>query len=123
MPTLPFAQEIITNKQVPLNSLSIHKARSIFAGRTSSWSNGLPITIFVFPDRDEKHQEFCSHALDVFPRQLRRSWDRMIYSGTGDGPLIVNSEAEMLERVKQTPGAIGYIINTDGAEEYIVPIQ
>lgn len=123
MPVRLYAQEIIANKEVPVDSLTIHLARSIFAGRTTSWSNGLPITIFVFPDRDNKHIEFCSQALSIFPRQLRRSWDRMIYTGIGDGPIIVESEEEMIKRVTSTPGAIGYVINHNGTEQYVIPIK
>jgi hypothetical protein len=40
---------------------------------------------------------------------LRRAWDRMVFTGTGFAPTVVQSEREMIERVRSTPGAIGYV--------------
>ncbi|PSJ15922.1 hypothetical protein C7H79_16365, partial [Nitrosomonas supralitoralis] len=45
----------------------------------------------------------------VFPYQLRSTWDRLVYSGTGQAPITVNSAEEMLARVANTPGSIGYL--------------
>jgi hypothetical protein len=46
--------------------------------------------------------------LQLFPYQLRRAWDRQLFSGTGQAPTVVADEQEMLRRVAATPGAIGY---------------
>jgi ABC-type phosphate transport system substrate-binding protein len=45
----------------------------------------------------------------MFPHQLRRAWDRLVYSGTGQAPVMVESEEEMREKVAASPGAIGYL--------------
>jgi hypothetical protein len=45
----------------------------------------------------------------MFPYQLRRVWDRQLFSGTGQAPSVVTSQDEMLRRVAATPGAIGYV--------------
>jgi hypothetical protein len=47
---------------------------------------------------------------------LRRAWDRMVFTGTGFAPTIVRSEAEMIERVRSTPGAIGYVSKRERSE-------
>jgi hypothetical protein len=46
---------------------------------------------------------------------LRRAWDRMVFTGTGFAPTIVRSEKEMIERVRSTPGAIGFVRKRDPA--------
>jgi hypothetical protein len=60
------------------------------------------------PDNDELHKAFVKETLHMFPHQLRRTWNRMTYTGTGQPPITVYSVAEMLEKVKNTPNAIGY---------------
>ena len=45
----------------------------------------------------------------MFPYQLRRLWDKQIFSGTGIAPTTVKSIEEMRERVANTKGAIGYL--------------
>ena len=32
----------------------------------------------------------------------------MLFTGTGKAPAVVNSQAEMIEMIQSTPGAIGY---------------
>jgi hypothetical protein len=47
--------------------------------------------------------------LSLYPRQLRRVWDRQLYSGTGQAPETVADEGEMRSKVGSTLGAIGYL--------------
>jgi len=84
--------------------------RSIFAMRTPHWPNGLPIQVFVLDDQAPIHISFCKHLLGMFPYQLRRVWDRQVFSGTGIAPITVKTEQEMINRVATTQGAIGYIM-------------
>ena len=70
--------------------------------------NGDPIRVFVLPDRHLLHIRFSKEALGVYPYQLRSTWDRILYSGTGVPPTVVNTPQEVRERVDETPGAIGY---------------
>lgn len=74
-----------------------------------TWSDGTKIRVFVFPDDDPLHQSLAKEKLKVFSYQLRSNWDRLVYSGTGQAPIKVNSSEEMLAKVASTPGAIGYL--------------
>ena len=77
--------------------------------RMTSWPSGQPVRVFVLGDKDDLHATFSKRILGVFPHQLRRAWNRQIFSGTGQAPEKVADQKEMLDRVTQTPGAIGYI--------------
>jgi len=83
--------------------------RSIFSMRTRYWTNGEKIRVFVLPDDNVLHKAFVKQRLHMFPYQLRRTWDRMTYTGTGQPPVTVNSVSEMLEKIKRTKYSIGYI--------------
>ncbi len=103
------AQVLIINPDNIDTDLSLNTVRSIFAMRTHQWSDGSPIHVFVLEDNDNLHSDFCKEILKVFPYQLRRLWDKQIFSGTGVAPTTVKSIEEMRERVANTKGAIGYI--------------
>lgn len=103
------AQYIIANADVTTSSIDRNRARLIFTMRINQWSDQQPVAVFVLPDDAPLHREFAKSALGVFAYQLRQTWDRQVFSGTGQAPLQVASEAEMIERVSQTPGAIGYV--------------
>jgi len=83
--------------------------RSIFSMRTRYWVNGEKIRVFVLPDDNVLHKAFVKEKLQMFPHQLRRTWNRMTYTGTGQPPVTVDSIEEMLEKIKSTAYSIGYI--------------
>lgn len=101
--------EIIANPSVNEKTLSVNSLRSIFSMRLRTWPDGTKIRVFVLPDDDQLHQIFSKGKLNVFPYQLRSTWDRLVFSGTGQAPIKVNSSEEMLTKVASTPGAIGYL--------------
>ena len=101
--------EIVTNPGVTEKTLSVNSLRSIFSMRLKTWSDGTKIRVFVLSDEDQLHQIVSKEKLNVFPYQLRSTWDRLVFSGTGQAPIKVNSSEEMLDKVASTPGAIGYL--------------
>lgn len=119
------ATEIIVNKgSVARNSISLKEVRAIYSMRLRKWPDGVPVSVFVLPEGSEAHSEFCKNTLRIFPHQLKAAWERLVYSGTGAGPVVVRSEQEMIEAVAATPGAIGYIEkSTERADVQILPLH
>ena len=101
--------EIVANPGVNEKILTVNSLRSIFSMRLKTWSDGTKIRVFVLSDDDELHQIFSKEKLNVFPYQLRSTWDRLVFSGTGQAPTKVSSNEEMLAKIASTPGAIGYL--------------
>jgi ABC-type phosphate transport system substrate-binding protein len=110
------AVDVLVNAGEPEQEITRSKLRGIFGMRLRAWPDGMPVRVFVLDDNDSLHQEFSKAVLQIYPYQLRQNWDRLLYSGTGQPPVLVGSEAEMLKRVSETPGAIGYV------REYRAPV-
>ncbi|MGX2030285.1 MULTISPECIES: substrate-binding domain-containing protein [Methylocaldum] len=91
------------------DSLSADTLREIFFMRLTSWPDGTPIRVFVLPDKHPLHVRFSKEVLGVYPFQLRAAWDRLVFSGTGLIPHMVETVGEMREMVRATPGGIGYV--------------
>ncbi len=102
------AQDMIVNDGMNLTSLSRNQARLYFSQKAQLWPDGAPVRVFVLPDEHPLHRSFCKRVLGLFPYQLRRVWDRMVFSGTGQAPTTVTSEKQLIRGVATTPGAIGY---------------
>lgn len=103
------AQEVVVNPDVPKENLSRNALRAIFGMRLQIWPDGTPIRVFVLTDESKIHAAFAKKKLGIFPHQLRRAWDRLVYSGTGQAPHEVSSAQEMRAKIASTPGAIGYL--------------
>ena len=104
--------QIVAHPKVHESSLSVNVLRAIFSMRMRTWSDGNLIKVFVLSDNDELHNDFAKEKLNVFPYQLRLAWDRLVFSGTGQAPIHVDSHDEMLAKIASTPGAIGYLKTT-----------
>lgn len=83
--------------------------RAMYAMRVREWPDGTPVKVFVLPDTDPLHAEFCRDLLGTYPYVMRTVWDRLVYTGTGVAPETVRSEAEMRSKVSSTKGAVGYV--------------
>ena len=103
------AAEIVVHRALNQRDLTLNVARLLFTMRLLRWPDGTRVRVFVLPDSDPLHRVFAKQTLDLYPRQLRRVWDRHLFSGSGAVPVTVDSVDEMLRRVAETPGAIGYL--------------
>lgn len=118
------AVEIIVNNSVVQQQLSLSELRSIFTMRQRYWNEGNKIRVFVLSDNHPLHRNFAKHQLGIFPHQLRRTWDRQVFSGTGQAPEEVDSEQEMLDTIMNTPNAIGYFeTNPDNENVHVLEIR
>ncbi|MGH8487535.1 MAG: hypothetical protein ACREXS_01330 [Gammaproteobacteria bacterium] len=97
-----------TSEAIARNTLS-----AIFSMRLRAWEDGTPIRVYVLPDNHAVHGFFCKQILGVFPHQYRAAWDRLVYSGTGQAPLEVESEEEMRARLAGTRGEAPVIVGNE----------
>ena len=74
---------VIANPSVPVSHLDRNLARRLFTLSLTEWRDGTAVTVFVLADDAETHVEFTRKILALYPRQLRRVWDRRLYTGTG----------------------------------------
>lgn len=102
------AVDVIVSPSLASTKLDRRLLRSVFSMRLRQWPDGSPIRVFVLPDSDPLSDQFYRERLGMYSYVLRRAWDRMVFTGTGFAPTVVQTEKEMIERVRSTPGAIGY---------------
>ncbi len=102
-------QDLVVHPSVAASAVSRNDTRLYFTMRIKEWPDGTSVKVFSLPDNHPTHERFAKAVLGLFPYQLRRLWDRQVFSGTGQAPVAVQSEQELAERVAETPGAIGYV--------------
>ena len=105
---------LIAHTSNPQTKLYRRTLRGIYSMRMQTWPDASSLTVYVLADDSAVHKHFCREFLGVSPFNLRRNWDRLIFSGAGQAPVKVKTEAEMKQKVASTPGAIGYV-----TKEYI----
>lgn len=116
----PYAPSINQNAVYPVvnvkteqQSVNKNGLSAIFKMRLRAWSDGSEITVFVLHDDNPLHKQFCKQILNVFPHQMRRYWNKLVFSGTGQAPIELENKEEMINKIINTPGAIGYLQGKD----------
>lgn len=104
-----YSVKVITNTSVDVKSLTKAQLRRIYSMRQLRWENNEKITVFVLPSSQSLHQRFSKQKLKIFPYKLDRIWNKLIYSGLGTAPIVVDTEQALIEAVTKTSGAIGYV--------------
>lgn len=110
-----YSQTVIVNSDNEITSLSKSTLKAIFSMRLRTWPDGTPITVFIQNRDSQIHQKFCRSKLEILPYQIQRTWDVLVFSGTGQSPIEVNGESEIKQKVGRIKGAIGYISDIEGA--------
>ena len=112
--TLAFAAEktnthIIVNTDTDAREINEFDLMAIFSMQKQYWENGQIIQIVSLRTDHPLHQQFTLEHLGIQPYQLERGWNRNIFRGIGKKPIIVNTLEDLVNKVMDIPGAIGYI--------------
>lgn len=88
-------------------SLSPKQVQDIFLGRTRAFPSGEPALPIdqASPLRAEFYQALTERPIE----QINAYWARLMFTGQSSPPAQVRDDAEMLQKVREQVGAIGYI--------------
>lgn len=100
---------VVANTLDRVQTLDQFALQRIYKMRQKVWQNGESIQVFVLPNDYPLHQTFVQQHLGLSVNQLNRAWSRLVFSGRGVMPTRVFDETQMLQKLQQTPGAIGYV--------------
>jgi ABC-type phosphate transport system substrate-binding protein len=92
-----------------LNKKAISK---IFLGKSKKFPSGTaakPVTL----DSGATSAEFTKSVLGKSESQIKAYWSKLLFTGKGQAPKSVASDAEVIDMVSKNPEMIGYV--SDGA--------
>ncbi len=98
---------VFANKNVPDKSLERESIERIYLGKKSQWSDGTRIVPVILKS-GATHSAFVKKFLDRDASQFSTFWKQAVFTGRGMPPKAFETEAELIEFVSDTPGAIGY---------------
>jgi ABC-type phosphate transport system substrate-binding protein len=114
--TLARAQDvlIVVNGNVGVTQITETQLHDIFTGARTRFDNGsraVPVLLKGGP----VHEVFLHRHVGDTPDEFRVRWRKAVFTGQGSMPKEFNSEAELLNYVEATPGAIGYVSRIQGS--------
>lgn len=98
---------VIVNKSTPVSKITAGSLLQIYLLNNTKWSDGTKIIAYY-----NKDQSICQKLCDFIGMDiisLRKHWMKLQLSGEAKAPEAINDDAEMIQKVASTSGAIGYV--------------
>lgn len=99
---------IVAYKGTAVSEISSSQLREIFIGVRSRFADGtraVPVVLKGGPT----HEVFLRNHIGDNPNEFRTRWRKAVFTGQGSMLKEFNTEADLLNYVAVTPGAIGYV--------------
>jgi len=109
---LPLAgsEAFIAHPDLAGTTLSSSEVGDILHGRRTTWPNGTRIVLITL---DDSASPVTASVLKEYarksPAQFLAYWKRQVFTGKGALPRQARDEADLLQLVATTPGALGFI--------------
>jgi ABC-type phosphate transport system substrate-binding protein len=104
---------LIAHPGVHTTSLTKVAVSAIFLKKTPKWEDGTPVVAVDQTEQSAVRSLFSSSVHGKSVAAVKSFWQQQIFSGRDVPPVEKRSDAEVLEFVRSTPGAVGYV--ADGA--------
>jgi ABC-type phosphate transport system substrate-binding protein len=100
---------VIVNPDNPISSIDRDFLRDAYLKKTAEWGDGTTIHPVDLSPQFPTRARFVHDVLRKTPAQLRTYWNQQIFSGKAVPPPQARSTASVIDYVRATPGAIGYL--------------
>jgi ABC-type phosphate transport system substrate-binding protein len=102
----------VVSPQNPTTTLSRKEVSNIFLGKTNRFPNGQPAVPIDQAEGSQPRQEFYRNVSNQQPADLKAYWSRMIFTGRGQPPMVVDRDEQVKKALAGRPTGIGYIDRT-----------
>lgn len=99
---------IVANKGLPMSEISASQLRDVFIGVRARLNDGTHV-VPVLLKGGPAHEVFLRNHVGDSPEEFRARWRKAVFTGQGSMPREFRTEAEVLDYVAVTSGAIGYV--------------
>jgi ABC-type phosphate transport system substrate-binding protein len=100
---------VVVQASNPATSLARQELSRIFLKQATTWRDGSPVVPVDQVDTSSARVAFCKavHGRDI--SAVKSFWQRQIFSGVAVPPLEKTSDDGVLNFVRATRGAVGYV--------------
>lgn len=96
---------VITHPASQVESMSRAQLVNVFMGRYKKLPSGVRAVVL---DNVARKEQFYARLLNKTLAEINAYWARLTFSGQTDPPRLLD-EAQVIEIVASTPGAVGYV--------------
>ena len=100
---------VIVNEANFVTNVTTAELNRLFTKQTIRWTTGQAVTAVDLKPDAPAREEFSQHVMGKSVAEVKAYWQTVIFSGRGIPPMEAPSEQSVVQFVRTTPGAIGYV--------------
>jgi len=100
---------VVISSQTDVESLNESIIENIFLGRRESLPDGTRAVPVDLPEGSAERIAFYATLLDMSEAQVKAHWARLIFTGRGRPPRVVDDSKALLDWLSRNPGSVGYL--------------
>lgn len=100
---------VVVSPKSEVENLTPAQVADIFLGKISRFPGGRRAVPLDQPEGSPVREEFYRIFAHRSATQIKAHWSRIIFTGRGLPPAVVQDNQALRDRVAQNPGAIAYI--------------
>ena len=112
MPIPSFAESnivVVVHPSNSINTMTQDEIRRIYLGKNKLFENGSSVAPIDAQKRSSRRLEFYKKVVEKNPSQISSYWSRLIFTGKGAPPRVIDSDDEILAWVESHSNSIAYI--------------
>ena len=106
---------LVVHAENTVSRLDKSTLRNIYLGLTTFWQNDTRVRPYNRVHDGAAGKPFFRDVLGMIPARYRHTWQKQQLSGKGVEPEVVATAAGLVAKVAASPGAIGYILDSETA--------
>lgn len=91
------------------SSIDLKTASKIFLGKSKKFPGGGEAVPIEQPEGNAANEEFHTNVTRKSAAQLKSYWSRVVFTGKGQPPKEVATDAEVIMLISKNPSMIGYV--------------
>lgn len=91
------------------SSIDLKTASKIFLGKSKKFPGGGEVVPIEQPEGNTANEEFHANVTRKSAAQLKSYWSRVVFTGKGQPPKEVATDAEVIALISKNPSMIGYV--------------
>lgn len=93
------------------NSVALDKTQitDLFLGLRSNFPDGQTCKVVDQPEKSENRKAFYDKIVGKNPSQMKAHWARLVFTGKGYPPKILENDKDVIKFVSENVSAIGYV--------------
>ena len=100
---------VIVNTFNPFVEIRADDLSRIFLKKTATWSNGQTAQPVDQPEGSNLRRRFTARVLNRDTGSVKSYWQQQVFSGRAVPPPALDTDAAVLEFVRQHPYGVGYV--------------